>query len=149
MFVYVAATLAFPPKENDILSLTVEEVYRQTAVGINVIAAAQAAVAHFRDPIHKNHPKAFIVTGNPLPFSQAAPAQYFTLGLQKTIAARLIANATDAYYPADGIKFYFASLFSKEGGYISEEEFLKSGPTHAKVYWGLINDEKQGHWDYR
>jgi NAD(P)-dependent dehydrogenase (short-subunit alcohol dehydrogenase family) len=83
VFVYVAATLVFPPKENDILSLSVEEVYRQTAVGINVIAAAQAAITHFRDPIHQNHPKAFIVTGNPLPFSQAIPAQYFTLGLQR------------------------------------------------------------------
>ena len=148
--VYAAATAAFPPKENDILSLSVEDAYKQTAVGINVFAAGQAAITHFRDPVHKNHPKAFIVTGNLLPFSQVAPVNFFTLGIQKTIAARFIANAANAYYAADGVKYYFASLVSKEGGFVDyQSEFAKSGSTHAEVYWGLINGEEQEDWDYR
>ena len=140
---------AYPPKANDILSLPVEDLSKATNIGVNAFAAAQAALPGFRDPIHKGHPKTFIVTGNVLPFLDVVPASYWALGVQKTIISRLIANASQAY-EAEGFQFYFASMVSTEGGLPDiAEEFRASGPTHGKVYWELINNEKQEDWDCR
>ena len=78
-------SFAYPPKANDILSLPVEDLLKATNIGVNAFAAAQAALPGFRDPIHKGHPKTFIVTGNVLPFLDVVPASYWALGVQKTI----------------------------------------------------------------
>lgn len=121
---------------------------RQTAVGINVIAAAQAAITQFRDPIHQNHPKAFIVTVNPLPLSQATPAQYFTLGLQKIIVTRFIANAADAYL-ADRIKFKSLHFFRRREATFRQKSHRRVVRHMRRYSGGLIYDEQQGDWDYR
>jgi len=104
-------SFAYPPRENDILSLSVEDLSTATNLGINAFAAAQAALPGFRDPIHKSHPKTFIATGNVLPFLDVVPASYWALGVQKAIISRLIANASQAY-GAEGFQFYFASMIS-------------------------------------
>lgn len=147
MIICIAASLAIPPKPNDLFSLSPEEYFKSTKIGLNVFTAAKAAVERFRDPIHKDHPKAFIYTGNLLPFNQVVSPSYFTLGVQKTLALRLIATSSNTY-EAEGFKFYYAHLVSKTGGIPNyKEEFLKSGKTHADVYWSLINEKKE--YDYR
>jgi len=149
LFFDVAATLVYPPKENDILSLSVDDVSKAAGVAINIFAAAQAALSSFRNPVHRNHPKAFIVTGNVFPFDHDIPTAYWTVGVQKTLIARVIGNASKDYAES-GIKFYFPSLVSKEGripDYL--EEFSKSGSVHAKVYWDLINNPETQDWDFR
>ena len=50
---------------------------------------------------------------------------------------------------ADFTRFYFATLVSKEGGIPGPAVFSSSGPTHAQVYWNLINNVKQQEWDHR
>jgi len=127
----------------------VEDLSKVTNIGVNAFAAAQAALSGFRDPIHKDHPKTFIATGNLLPFSYVNPPSHWALGIQKAIMSRFIANASQAF-EAEGFQFYFPSLVSKDGGFPDyTEEFLKSGPTHGKVYLELINNKKQEEWDYR
>jgi hypothetical protein len=142
--------VAFPPKENEVLSLSVDDVGKTTAVAVNIFATAQAALSSFRNPVHKDHPKAFIVTGNILPFERDIPTVYWTIGVQKSIIARVIGNASKDYAES-GFKFYFPSLVSKEGGLPNfSEEFRKSGPVHAKVYWDLINKPgSHEDWDFR
>ena len=133
------------------LSFSVEDVSKTTAVAINVFATAQAALPSFRDPVHKHNPKAFIVTGNIAPFEHNNfPTLFWSVGVQKTIIARLISNASKDYADS-GIKFYFPSLVSEDGGIPNYfEEFKKSGQVHANVYWDLINN-RGGHedWDFR
>jgi hypothetical protein len=146
----VAFTLVSPPKENDVLSLSVDDVSKATGIAVNVFATAQAALPSFRNPVHKEHPKAFIVTGNILPFEHVIPTVYWSLGIQKTLVARIIGSASKDYAKS-GIKFYYPSLVSKEGGFPDYlEEFRKSGPVHAKVFWDLINNPgKHEDWDFR
>ena len=63
--------------------------------------------------------------------------------------SRFIATASQAF-EAEGFQFYFPSLVSKDGGFPDYAgEFLKSGPTHGKVYLELINNKKQEEWDHR
>lgn len=124
---------------------------KATGVAINIFATAQAALPSFRNPIHKDHPKAFIVTGNVFPFDHDIPTIYWTVGVQKSLIARVIGNASKDYAES-GIKFYFPSLVSEKGRIPDYfEEFKKSGPVHAKVYWDLINNNPGTHedWDFR
>lgn len=126
-----------------------EDLSKATNIGVNAFAAAQAALPGFRDPIHKDHPKTFIITGNLLPFSYVSPPSYWALGIQKAVMSRFIATASQAF-EAEGFQFYFPSLVSKDGGFPDYAgEFLKSGPTHGKVYLELINNKKQEEWDHR
>lgn len=74
--------------------------------------------------------------------------QYYTLGIQKDLEARLVATSATSY-EAEGIKFYYAQLVGKDGNPPTyKDEFLKSGKAHADAYWDLINGERK-HWDYR
>ncbi|KAF9534371.1 hypothetical protein CPB83DRAFT_879583 [Crepidotus variabilis] len=138
-----------PPNPKDFLSIPLDDYFKQSAVGLNAYTAAQAALPGFRDPVHKNHPKAFIVTGNILVYNWVSSALHWhTLGIQKTLEARLIATSAGAY-EEEGIKFYYAFLVGRDGGIPDyDEEFLKSGPIHADVYWKLIDGEKK-HWEQR
>jgi hypothetical protein len=126
-----------------------------------VFAAAQQAIAGFRSGVHKDAPKAFIVTGNLLPFIAALPS-YTSLDIQKVVSARLVETFATAYkndirYVSSFLamclvlnrnhRFYFASLVSPSGEI--PEDFPKSGDTHAQVYWDLINGGTQGNWDHR
>ncbi|KJA22150.1 hypothetical protein HYPSUDRAFT_41299 [Hypholoma sublateritium FD-334 SS-4] len=145
--VYNAASVNIPPSPTHILSLSSEAYYESAALGLGVFTAAKQAVENFKNDIHRDHPKAFIATGNILPFTQFSPSPYHTLGVQKALATRLIATAAQSY-KEDDIKFYFATLVSHKGGIPEPGEFEKSAQTHAEVYWDLINKEAS-NWDHR
>ncbi|EDR10835.1 uncharacterized protein LACBIDRAFT_315701 [Laccaria bicolor S238N-H82] len=143
--IYNAASFVPLPTPEDPLSLHLESFQSSTAVGLGVFAAAQQAITGFRSGVHKDSPKAFIVTGNLLPFVSALPA-YTSLDIQKVVAARLVETFATAY--KDDIRFYFASLVSPSGE-LPKGDFPKSAETHAQVYWELINSRTQGNWDHR
>jgi NAD(P)-dependent dehydrogenase (short-subunit alcohol dehydrogenase family) len=142
--IYNAASFHPLPTPEDPLSLPLESLQSSTAVGLGVFAAAQQAIAGFRSGVHKDAPKAFIVTGNLLPFIAALPS-YTSLDIQKVVSARLVETFATAY--KNDIRFYFASLVSPSGEI--PEDFPKSADTHAQVYWDLINGGTQGNWDHR
>lgn len=103
--VKIAASLAVPPIQSDILSLSVNDYYDSISVGLGVFAVAKKALTSgFRDSLHRTNPKTFIVTGNILPFTQYTPATFFTLGSQKAVAARFIATAARTYGLTENIK---------------------------------------------
>ncbi|TFK67981.1 hypothetical protein BDN72DRAFT_798347 [Pluteus cervinus] len=159
--VYNAASLVFPPNKQDPLGLDLAAFQSTSALGLNVFAAAQQAVIGFRAINNSEAPKAFIVTGNLLPFLSATPG-YFSLGVQKSIEARLIEYFYNSY-KQEGLRyvftsrimlsstrcsFHYATLVSSTGGIPPPEEFAQSGPAHAKVYDELIHSEPRS-WDYR
>jgi len=146
--IYNAASLHFPEKEGDILSLPTSSYEESASLGIGAFTAAQKALASFRNDVHRDHPKSFIATGNLLPFNQYSPPKWFTLGIQKVLEARFIATASKAY-ETENFQFYYATLVLEAGGVPDLSVFKTSGPTHAKVYWELINNKKQAGWDHR
>ncbi|KAF9478588.1 hypothetical protein BDN70DRAFT_38831 [Pholiota conissans] len=146
--VYNAATVAAPPTPADVLSLPVDSYYDAANLGIGAFIAAQKALPSFKNEIHRNHPKAFITTGNLLPFTQYSKSEWFTLGIQKALETRFISTAVE-HYKADDIRFYFATLVSNDGGIPPYSDFLKGAPTYAEVYWKLINNKEQTNWDHR
>ncbi|KIM41495.1 hypothetical protein M413DRAFT_445485 [Hebeloma cylindrosporum] len=147
--VYNAASVTPPPTPDDILTIPVDAYYDAASVGLGAYTAAQKVLPSFRNEIHREHPKAFIVTGNILPFSQYSPPAYHTLGLQKALQTRFIATAAKSY-ESENFQFYFATLVSKEnGGIPGPVVFASSAETHAQVYWNLINNVKQEDWDHR
>ncbi|KDR74017.1 hypothetical protein GALMADRAFT_124208 [Galerina marginata CBS 339.88] len=146
--IYNAASLHLPPNDADFLSLTREAFEESAAIAFGVLTAAQKALVSFRQDVHRNDPKAFIVTGNVLPFDQYSPPKFYTLGAQKALESRLVATAAKAYEP-ENIQFYFATMVSESGGIPPMDVFRKSGETHAKVYWDLINNKKQEDWNHQ
>ena len=84
------------PTPEDPLSLPLESFQSSTAVGLGVFTAAQQAITGFRSVVHKDSPKAFIVTGNLLPFISALPL-YTSLDVQKVVSARLVETFAAAY----------------------------------------------------
>lgn len=101
---FAAASVNVPPSPSHILSLSSEAYYESAAIGLGVFTSAKQAVDSFKDKVHRDHPKAFIATGNILPFNQFSPSQYHTLGVQKALATRLIATAARSY-KEDDIKY--------------------------------------------
>ncbi|TFK37577.1 hypothetical protein BDQ12DRAFT_146112 [Crucibulum laeve] len=144
--IYNAASFVPPSEPGSPLSLPADGFESSATIGLNVFYAAQEALTGFRSL--KSGPKAFIVTGNLLPFIPATNPLYFGLGTQKTISAKLVENFAHAY-KAEGIQFYFASLVASDGGIPPFPDFDKSGPTHAQVYWELISNKEQVNWDHR
>ncbi|KAF4586184.1 hypothetical protein AB1N83_004663 [Pleurotus pulmonarius] len=145
--VYNAAFHQSPTDAADPSTLPLDAFNKGATIGSNVFVAIQEALVGFRSSKHSNNPKAFIVTGNRLPTVKAPTSGFLALDLQKVIEQRIIgqfARANDK----TGIQFAFAFLVSETGETPPYDVFLKSGPTHAKVYWELIN-RKEGPWDYR
>ena len=92
-----AASVTPPPTPDDLLTIPVNAYYDAASIGLGAFTAAQKVLLSFRDEIHCEHAKAFIVTGNILPFRQYSPPAYHTLGLQKALEARFVATAAKAY----------------------------------------------------
>ena len=92
-----AASVTPPPTPDDLLTIPVNAYYDAASIGLGAFTAAQKVLLSFRNEIHREHPKAFIVTGNILPFRQYSPPAYHTLGLQKALEARFVATAAKAY----------------------------------------------------
>ncbi|KAF9007251.1 hypothetical protein BDZ89DRAFT_1079484 [Hymenopellis radicata] len=146
--IFNASTLV-PADGEDPLSLPLSGFNRGATVTESFYIAAQEALASFRSPVHKQSPKAFIVTGNLLAFVPAAAATVarFGLGLQKVSAAYLT-ELFHNVYGKEGIRFHYAHLVSAEGG-MALADFRTSGPAHAKAYARLINAPGPEVWDYR
>jgi len=63
---------------DDLLTISVDACYDAASVGLGAFTAAQKALPSFRNEIHREHPKAFNLTGNILQFSQYSPPGYHT-----------------------------------------------------------------------
>lgn len=130
------------------LSLDVGAFNNAIAVGSNIFAIAQLAYPGFCSPQHRDHPRAFIVTGSMHPFLRVDAPRSMAVSIQKAIAARLVEHFAHSYKEY-AIRFYFASLVSPTGVLPDQLTFDESGATHAKVYDMLIHSEEQWDWDYR
>jgi len=142
--VFNASALTFPPTPKDPLSIPLASFIHDQAVGVNsIFALAQCAVQGFGQ-LPASTPRAFIVTGNLLPFVAPVP-NMVTLGSQKVGSAYLVRLFAKAY-AEKGHRFYYAQQVSSTGGNPGNE---LSGSAHATAYWNLVQREEQGEWDYR
>ncbi|PBK83296.1 hypothetical protein ARMGADRAFT_1089411 [Armillaria gallica] len=137
--VFNAAVWRRPEVETDPLSLPLEDFKRTLSVSTSVYSVAQDALKGFRSLT--SGPKAFIVTGNVLPFLPHDNTILYDLQTLKVVEAHLTEVFYNAYIKED-IRF-------GEGTIPAYSDFTKSGPAHAKVYWELISSEKPKGWDYR
>ncbi|KAJ7719457.1 hypothetical protein B0H14DRAFT_2412253 [Mycena olivaceomarginata] len=146
--IFNAATFVAVPRPDDPLSLPVEVLETQNAVSLSVFVAAQEAVRGFRSDALKGTGalKTFIVTGNPLPWM---PTVFRSLSIQKLANWRLMQIFASAY-AAENIRFYYACLVGENGGLLEPfDDFLTSGPQHAKVYSDLVTRPDQADSEYR
>ncbi|KAJ3878526.1 hypothetical protein F5051DRAFT_439596 [Lentinula edodes] len=143
----------FPlPTANDPLSVSSDDFTKSCKLEHAVFVSAQEALASFRSIKHST-PKAFISTGNILPFMKDGPMNFVMGALQKTTMATLM-NYFNRAYAAERIRFHYATLVGPDGGIpnlnpLAEVGFFNSGPAHAEAYWDLISAEKAKSWDYR
>ncbi|KAJ4470594.1 hypothetical protein C8J55DRAFT_563922 [Lentinula edodes] len=141
-----------PPSANDPLSVSSDDFTKYCKLEHAVFVSAQEALASFRSIKHST-PKAFISTGNILPFMNDGPIKFVIGALQKTTMATLM-NYSNRAYAAERIRFHYATLVGPDGGIpnlnpLAEVGFFNSGPAHAEAYWDLISAENAKSWDYR
>lgn len=142
--VYNAANLTFPSKLDDPFAVSPEAFVKD--LNVNVVGAYTAlseAVKGFKK-LDTKTPRAFIATGNVLPFNPMALG--VTLGTGKSALAHLINIGAITYTKSD-IKFYFASQVTVEGNAVQYDELSPSA--HSSLYWDLVNGKEQGEWDVR
>ncbi|KAK0470714.1 hypothetical protein IW261DRAFT_1675994 [Armillaria novae-zelandiae] len=144
--VFNAAVWRRPEVEGDPLSVPLEDFQRTLAATTSLYSVAQDALQGFRSLT--SGPKAFIVTGNVLPFLPRPHPVLYNLQTLKLAEAHLTEVFYDAYIEEE-IRFHFALLVSREGAIPAYSDFTKSGPAHAKVYWELISSKEPKAWDYR
>ncbi|KAK0470605.1 hypothetical protein IW261DRAFT_1573039 [Armillaria novae-zelandiae] len=128
--VRVAAVWRRPEVEGDPLSVPLEDFQRTLAATASLYSVAQDALQGFRSLT--SGPKAFIVTGNVLPFLPRPHPVLYNLQTLKLAEAHLTEVFYDAYIEEE-IRFHFAL----------------AGQAHAKVYWELISSKEPKAWDYR
>ncbi|KAK7042985.1 hypothetical protein VNI00_008722 [Paramarasmius palmivorus] len=146
--IYNAAILEVPKEPSDPLSLDIEGFNKSVIFGQNVFLAAQLALPGFRSEGHKSNPRAFITTGNLLPFIPATVTRLVSLSTQKVVESHL-AELFSNTYSKEGVRFHYAHFVGEDGAIPPYSDFLVSGPDHAKAYWDLISSEKIERWDYR
>ncbi|KAJ6615414.1 hypothetical protein B0H10DRAFT_72273 [Mycena sp. CBHHK59/15] len=147
--IFNAASFTVAPTPAEPLTLSLESLTQQTALGLAVFAAAQEALSGFRSDALKDMPKTFIATGNPLPWVLADEPKWLGLSIQKVVQWRLVELLAHAY-SKENIRFYFATLVDKTGGLLVPlSAFFTSGPQHAQVYLDLIAKKEQVDWDFR
>ncbi|KAF7980446.1 hypothetical protein HWV62_38298 [Athelia sp. TMB] len=138
--IHIVASLTTPSIEKDPLSLPVDAFLRDVATGAGTFAIAQKALEGFRSEKLRasNAARAFIVTGNALPYFPPILPKFVGLAVQKEIEASLVALFAKSY-KNEGIR----------GGIPPYSDFQASGPAHAKAFLDLINKGEAGDWDYR
>ncbi|KAJ6614707.1 hypothetical protein B0H10DRAFT_2221107 [Mycena sp. CBHHK59/15] len=115
---------------NEPLTLSLESLTQQTALGLAVFAAAQEALSGFRSDALKDMPR------------HSSPP--------KVVQWRLVELLAHAYSKENIRCFYFATLVDKTGGLLVPlSAFFTSGPQHAQVYLDLITKKEQVDWDFR
>jgi len=143
--VYNAAAITFPKDLTDPFSSVSPDAFIKD-LNLNLVGtyvALRLAVQGFQT-LSAEIPKAFIETGNVLPWKPLAAG--VTLGTGKAGVTHLINIAADAYKDKN-YRFYFASQVTDEGNAVPNPEL--DGPAHGKAYWKLANEGKQGAWDVR
>lgn len=141
--------------EDPLATLSADAFQASNSVASGVFLAAQKSLKAFRSPVHASHAKSFIYTGNILPFVPATNPVFFSLALQKKIAAHTIEQLHHSYTKgkigAESIRFHYAHLASTDGKIppYPGAVFRESGKAHAKAYWHLSNSDEPEDWDYR
>ncbi|PVH75405.1 epimerase/hydratase [Cadophora sp. DSE1049] len=142
--VYNAATITFPEDFDDPFSISPQALMNDTKLNaFGAYVALREAVKGFKE-LSVGTPKAFIATGNVLPF-KPHPAGV-TLGAGKAALVHLVDIAAKAYRKGN-FRFYFASQVTSSGDTIAYPDL--SGGAHGLVYWELVNQTEQGAWDVR
>ncbi|KZV87360.1 NAD(P)-binding protein [Exidia glandulosa HHB12029] len=142
--IFNPAGFTAPP--GDAASVPLEAFSRDVAFGTTgLYTAVQEAVAAFRKAPAQS-PKAFIYTGNILPFVPATKPIFLTLGVAKVAAAYQIELFSNSFKD-ENFRFYFASQISRNGGPVSITQL--SGHAHGVAFWNLIERKEQGEWDLR
>jgi len=141
----VAAFAMAPGGRADPLSLPFKDFAHGTSVtGVNAFEVAKHANLGF-DKIAKaalDAPRAFIATGNALPWVLAPQALGLSAG--KRVLANIV-EASASAYGASGKRFYFAAEVSTKGTAVNPPD----PASHAEVFWRLYQRQEQGSWDVR
>ena len=106
--------MAFPKVPGDPSTVELSAVKAASDITVGLFASIQQAVAGFRSlPADSSVPKAFIFTGNRIPFlPRDAPwSNLFSLGLQKVDGAYL-AEVFHTAYEKEGFRYAFRSLWN-------------------------------------
>eukprot|EP00026_Physarum_polycephalum_P012339 Phypoly_transcript_12635.p1 GENE.Phypoly_transcript_12635~~Phypoly_transcript_12635.p1 ORF type:complete len:229 (+),score=50.70 Phypoly_transcript_12635:228-914(+) len=145
VIVYNAASYTRPQTATDPLALPFDKFAHDVNVtSHSAIAAAQHAITSFR-ALPAEQSRAFIVTGNLLPFVHLP--EFFSLAVGKTGIAHTIALAAKAY-GSQGHRFYYATLVDETGA-VPWKEFGTSGTVHGEIYYNIYKQAEQGDWDVR
>jgi len=132
-----------PGGDQDPLSLSFEDFVRSTYIGgLSGFEAARLANEGF-DKLGNGIPRAFIATGNSLPWLPPSP-RALSLSTGKKILANVVEVAATAYGPA-GKRFYFASEVTENGGLAIPPD----AASHGTVFWRLYEEKEQGPWNVR
>ena len=104
--------MAFPKVSGDPSTVELSAVKAASDVTVGLFASIQQAITGFRSlPADSSVPKAFIFTGNRIPFlPRDAPwSNLFSLGLQKVDGAYL-AEVFHTAYEKEGFRYAFSLL---------------------------------------
>ncbi|KAI8957078.1 NAD(P)-binding protein [Daldinia sp. FL1419] len=85
----------------------------------------------------------FLFVGNGL--NTIALPGFMTFAMQKGATAHLIQHLALAEYDGKPYKFYYLDERHADGTYVTKD---LSGAGHAEEFLKLVNDSKQGPWDY-
>lgn len=110
---FISVSVHFPlPTANDPLSVSSDDFTKSCKLEHAVFVSAQEALASFRSIKHST-PKAFISTGNILPFMKDGPMNFVMGALQKTTMATLM-NYSNRAYAAERIRYiaFFVAMTS-------------------------------------
>ncbi|KAL0638007.1 hypothetical protein Q9L58_002942 [Maublancomyces gigas] len=139
--IYNAYAFTAAPDAEDILSeISAATLARDFNVNtIGLWAAARVAVAGW-EKLDSAVPKAFIFTGNLLPWINIP--KYVTLGIGKAASAHIIESLASTYGKR-GSRFYFAyQVNDVDGGLYMGID----GPLTATTYLDVIKRSEQGSW---
>lgn len=109
-----ASTNATPPTPGETLSLAISDIQEASDIGVAIFASAKYALSGFRELAKSEStlPKAFIFTGNSLPFVPVAGrfwSNMTALGLQKRTGAYLLESFA-ATHEKEGFRYAAANV---------------------------------------
>lgn len=147
--VYNAAALTWA-EENDAFSIDSQQFQKDLQINVTAAyAAMNETVKSFKQLENSGNPsrglpRAFIATGNVVPFQPMQAA--FTLGSGKAALVHLIQVGNEAYRRR-GFRFYWASQVTKDGGPVPNEDV--DAKAHGEKYLELTKRKELGEWDVR
>lgn len=151
------------------MSLDIPSVQNSTDLGVGIFAAAKQSLSGFRDLVKSGNtqPKAFILTGNALPWisvTQPPWDGYTLLGLEKRIAAFFVETFAAAH-EKESFKYVNFDLHISPSSLITPARRFRfgdqndvngnpagakfSGEAHAAAYWNIVQGKESGGWYHR